>query len=377
MEINSDRYNEVYEKLINIRTFAEDIYGKDRVDLQIPTLEEFDPQCTNIEHLLYIYFPEVHLTNELGQSALLKKLWVRVLISTTGRLVGMFEMCRTHVTVNQLLAGFVHSHISIDSFNRFSSPCLGSGPIRVTQGTLQNGYNEGIWRLFFVELERFVAVESLNGGPFKRLSNIPVVAGYKIETYISLPKGTTKSPLGLHYYNQNTNIINDLYEQFIEKLINDKVITLNYINDRFDIGKPFPQMCLDISNSYIEWYNSLLINENQGWIIENSATLSILKDLIVKGQLTEKEVRVLTKRDINISEKLESKRAITESPFFKFKGEDIYIEIDETIPTEESLNLINLLDIPYIINILNIILTIMNYEGQNNIPQPNKWRKYI
>ena len=59
-----------------------------------------------------------------------------------------------------------------DDFTRFKSPCTGSGPINSTLATLATDYDEGIWQLFCLELDRYVRVESIEGVPYHRLESI-------------------------------------------------------------------------------------------------------------------------------------------------------------------------------------------------------------
>ena len=53
------------------------------------------------------------------------------------------------------------------------TPCTGRGPINSTLSTLAIGYDEAIWQLLCLELDRYVRVESIDGVPHYRLENIP------------------------------------------------------------------------------------------------------------------------------------------------------------------------------------------------------------
>ena len=69
----------------------------------------------------------------------------------------------------------MHSHISsipFGNFTFFQSPCTGSGPINNTICSLSRDFDANLWRLFCLELSKYVEVESIAGTPYHRLEGL-------------------------------------------------------------------------------------------------------------------------------------------------------------------------------------------------------------
>lgn len=124
---------------------------------------------------ILIYYPEVTITNENGQSHEIKDLFVEVPVNGYGYLVSGISFNRATYTLDEFNANYLHSHIStipVDDFEEFQTPCLGSGPIRYTISDLMLGNYSDRWMILAVQIDKLVHVESLQGGPYHRLERI-------------------------------------------------------------------------------------------------------------------------------------------------------------------------------------------------------------
>lgn len=146
-------------------------FGEDKVDIQdVPQNINTPDQEFNV-HIL-VYFPKVKVTNENNKSIIIYDLFARVTVNANGRLENQFELTRSTFTREQFRSGYVHSHLPSYTYCMWHTSCLGSGPIGHTYSRLLVQYDECTWMLFCRELDEYVHVESLRGGPYIRLESV-------------------------------------------------------------------------------------------------------------------------------------------------------------------------------------------------------------
>lgn len=142
----------------DVFSIARDVFGEDNVDMQ--------------SNCILIHWDKITIINENDSSHDILDLYARVRVSMSGCYMAV-DLIRSTFTKDEAVAGYVHSHvIRADRRVEFEPPCFGKGPIRNTIMSITQGYDEDLWRLFFVELDRFVRVESLSGVPYIRMSSI-------------------------------------------------------------------------------------------------------------------------------------------------------------------------------------------------------------
>ena len=198
---------------------------------------------------ILIYFPKVTVTNENDKSIEITKLFVRVVVDEDCSLVGTFTMNRSEFTEDQFRSDYLHSHIcGIPARNgdasRFSAPCLGTGPIRQTCTTLNDGFSEEFWNLFCRELSLYVTRESLEGVPYRHLEHVGIKNGK-----------WSKMDLEPNFY--STHFFEDsVITQFIRDILKDMPFRFNYVNGSYGVAMSPFEWYIAISNKFIEWYNS-------------------------------------------------------------------------------------------------------------------------
>lgn len=137
--------------------------------------------------------------------------------------------------------------IPFGRFTEFKSPCLGSGPIRSTVATLAVGYDEAIWQLFCLELDKYVRVESISGVPYKYLEKIG-----KYDTII----GETDFSMQSTAFNDYSNIFSkEDMKDFVRHLIRDKKLKFNFIRGNYGLAMSYLDYRILISNEFIRWFN--------------------------------------------------------------------------------------------------------------------------
>lgn len=356
------------QKVKSVESIFIDFFGEENIDLQgCPTLEEAEktlrnkvertkqltPQHTTEEIInklnecnsnlldldpnIYVYFPEVRITNESDKYVDIKDLYVKIHLSQTGSLVGSFGLNRTTYTDVQFKNDYMHSHtprIDRSHLQHFLSPCLGSGPIKSTVASLNKEYDESIWRLFCVELQKYIETESLSGGPYRRLED--------------LSNKTMSEVLGWFYVFRYKYTEFYILKDFIKYFLSKKLLKFGYIEGCFTLGMTFMEFHILISNCLIEWIKER-DNSREFW--ESFIHKKIIEIYHIKNG---KLYTINDSGPVNLDEYIGNH-------ILTFKGESKYLNI-EYIKEEKDKNAAYLLNIYYAKVLLNNILNIVNYR---------------
>lgn len=300
---------------------------------------------------ILIYFPTVRITNEYGKYVDIKDLWLKVPFNWEGKSKGYFGMNRSNYPLNHFKGGYMHSHVSsipTGNFENFQTPCTGRGPINSSLSTLAIGYDEAIWQLLCLELDRYVRVESINGIPYHRLENIPVPGMGDAKDRFSMQSLRGVVPW-------NTLFGREQFRPFIKHLLETKKIRFNYVNGSYGLGMSFIDTVVLISNEFISWYNTEY----------NKHTFDIsYADLVSSGVINECIItngKVYVPKPVRGGSSDDYQRYVGRK-ICTFKGRDITLTIDGVLSSEEeSLNRTRILNLQYIEAIVCSILRILNY----------------
>lgn len=306
---------------------------------------------------IIVHFPSVLVTNEYNQCTEVKNLYVKIDLNYNGTMYQKFSFNRAEYQYSHFVNNYMHSHIHsipIDNFENFVEPCLGTGPIGETCYDLRNlpsdyddTYFEDIWRMFCLELSKYVEVESLIGIPYHKLSTLGIT-GRLLDTnntfnYTILPFNRSE-----HFYTQYKDMIKDFIKDFIPK----RKLKFNYINGGYSIGMTYFGYVMTISNNFIEWYNEQYNNRKYTFSLEEFCLDNLLQKCVIYNNnfYTEK----VEKMDIDVSQ-YNGKKVC------KFKGKDISVVIHEK-EGQEVLPSYYIFTPMYSLGILTNILYIINYE---------------
>lgn len=297
-----------------------------------------------------VHFPHVRITNEYDRFIDITHLWAKVGFNWEGKGKGYFGLNRSEYPVIQFRSNYMHSHVSnipTNDFTYFASPCTGSGPINSTMSTLSVDFDDAIWQLFCLELDRYVRVESIAGVPYHRLEQI----------------GAEQLGAGTDHFSMKTlfgdcpvsNFWNNKSERFIKHLLESKMLSFNYQNNQYGLAMSWIEFIVAISNSFIEWYNK---EYNEGTVTENYDRLiteGIIKEAIIQDG---KVYYTQNRRNINPTN---VSRYIGEK-ICTFKGRDITLNITGIISSEDTDNKAVVLNLQYAELILGGILRFLNYS---------------
>lgn len=306
------------------------------------------------EASIIVRFPEVRVSNEHDKFVDIKELYANIKINAHGNIVGTFGLLRADYPISHLIADYAHSHINGVTLNAntFFSPCLGSGPIRNTIMSLVRDCNLNIWMLFCRELDTYVTVESLSGGPYRRLEHItgkkkltPVYMGFTSTRYIE--KFDT-------IYDANTFSILTLKE-FIKYLLKKRAIKFNYSEGCYNLAMSYKDFVISISNCFIDFINNHMERNNTNlnqFSLDNMLSHGLLNEFVIKDN----NFYQITVNEYSISSYLRHNG----KELLRFKNSPVCLNIYDDIEDEEhnTVKLLNFRLSEYIlfhmINYLNI-----------------------
>lgn len=329
------------ESCYNTPVLSDDTLAK----YYLPVMKEYIGYKLFNKLYILVHFPEVRITNEYDKYVDIKHLWAKVMFNWEGKGKGGFGLNRSHYPISHFKSNYMHSHmggIPKSDFTYFSTPCTGSGPINTTMATLAIGYDEAIWQLFCLELDRYVRVESIAGTPYHRLEQILSSEETNVRSDF------TNRAIKREISTSGVSMLND----FIKYLLSNKILPFNYINGSYSVAMSYVDCVVAVSNAFIEWYNDLYLNGKVDYKLPNLLSNKILIKAIIKGG----EIHYVTVRDDDVRE---ASRYNGEHICF-FKGEDITLVIDGA--AEDNDNSTILLNPDYVEEIVFRLLLVLNYR---------------
>lgn len=317
----------------------------------LPIIKEKIANSRFNDLFILIYFPTVRITNEYDKYVDIRDLWLKVPFNWQGKGKGYFGVNRSNYPLNQFQYGYMHSHVASiprGNFENFQTPCTGRGPINSTLSTLAIGYDEAIWQLLCLELDRYVRVESIDGVPYRRLENIPAP-----EMGDARDKFSMQALVGTVHYNHTFG--KEQFKPFIEYLLKTKKLRFNYSNGSYGLGMSFIDTIVLISNEFISWYNTEYNKHTFDISYADLVSLGVINECIITNG------KVYIPRAVRRGSSNDYQRYIGEK-ICTFKGREITLTIDGVLSSEEeSLNRTRILNLQYIEAIVCSILRILNY----------------
>lgn len=224
--------NDIYDIFV-------DYYGDSKVDLQ--------------NNAIIVYWPEVTVENEENDKVTIWDLFCNVQLGQENNAVVFKSMTFLRSTYNKVQwdSNYCHSHVSWYNHNPISQwniCCLGKGPLRKTTERLKTVSTELEWKLYVWELDKYVHVESLKGGPYRKIRKI----GYEL----SILSDGNKNVWNCKITNLQAPVVLVL-KPFMRYLLNNNIIKISYQDGVYKIGEDINELIITLSNTFISWYNSL------------------------------------------------------------------------------------------------------------------------
>ena len=293
---------------------------------------------------ILVHFPHVRITNEYNRFVDINHLYAKVKVLHNGSMNGYFSLNRAEYTYLHISSGYMHSHVSTiptSDFTKFQTPCTGTGPINDTISNLSNEFDSDIWRLFCLELSKYVEVESIAGTPYHRLENL----------------GTSNMGAGENVFRVVNQLryddsIKEIIKEFVPYFIKQGKLKFNYANGSYSIGMSFTEYILVISNEFIDWYNKKYNNKEWRYTFDTLKRSDVLKEGIIANNKIYYEN---SRRNVNSCAAYNGQRMCT------FKGKDVLINIVDINEVKED-NKSIILNTNIALYILSKILRVINYR---------------
>ena len=293
---------------------------------------------------ILVHFPHVRITNEYNRFVDINHLYAKVKVLHNGSMNGYFSLNRAEYTYLHISSGYMHSHVSTiptSDFTKFQTPCTGTGPINDTISNLSNEFDSDIWRLFCLELSKYVEVESIAGTPYHRLENL----------------GTSNMGAGENVFRVVNQLryedsIKGIIKEFVPYFIKQGKLKFNYANGSYSIGMSFTEYILVISNEFIDWYNKKYNNKEWRYTFDTLKRSDVLKEGIIANNKIYYEN---SRRNVNSCAAYNGQRMCT------FKGKDVLINIVDLNEVKED-NKSIILNTNIALYILSKILRVINYR---------------
>lgn len=316
--------------------------------------------CFN-DIFILVHFPRVKITNENDKFVYANHMYAKIQISYNGSMINRFTLNRAEYSYDHISSDYMHSHISgipLNDFTRFLTPCLGSGPIRSTISNLNSEYDEDLWGLFCLELDKYIHTESIAGGPYRRLENI-YTNNRRTNILVSTDFRVIKQF-------SNSSFDKDMFRAFTRYLLMSKKLKFAYNSSGYSIGMSFRDYIITISNMFIDWYNEAFNNDVYTYSLDDL----IRHNIVNKYKITStKIIREVSTRGTNYLT-YNGRKVCT------FKGKDVLVKITDNTNTED-VNTSILLNPDIALYILTKILYILNYKygKQESIQEENRTNK--
>lgn len=294
---------------------------------------------------ILVHFPYVRITNEYNRFVDINHLYAKVKVLHNGSMNGYFALNRAEYTCLHISNGYMHSHISsipTSDFTQFQTPCTGTGPINDTMSNLSREFDSDIWKLFCLELSKYVEVESIAGTPYHRLENLGT-------SNMSTGESVFKVINHLDYYGGD---IEGMIKDFVSYFIKQGKLKFNYANGSYSIGMSFTEYMLVISNEFIDWYNKKFNNKELRYTFDILKGNGVLKEGIIANNKIYYEN---SRRNVNSYAAYNGERMCT------FKGTDVLINIVDLKEVKED-NKSIILNTNIALYILSKILRVINYR---------------
>nr|DAH00866.1 MAG TPA: hypothetical protein [Crassvirales sp.] len=309
----------------------------------------------NFNLSIVVHFPEVVITNEVGQSHKMQDVYTKTSVGADGHMQGYMQLTKTTFSLVEYKCGYIHSHIPkwttkgpYATLLGFSAPCFGSGPIRSTMITLSVGYEPDMWYLYCAEMSEYVETESLKGGPYMRMEDM-------WESNIKLDNFT------LHGLMRSGSSFKDTidFPKFMRYLLDNRVLRFNFDGQIYRLGMSFTDAYLAVSRAFDSYFSDINIR------IRSSQWAYYLADYVV-GDYTLSEPVTLDK----VSDEE------TEDAVLYFKGKAVKLKILGSYDVSKD-NITKALDIVIVSSIVNVILELINNKYGKQATESDKRTLFI
>ena len=322
-------------------------------------------------YAIIVHFPTVVIRNEHDKTHETSHFYIKIELLSSGKMYSGFLVKRSHFTKNELEVGYMHSHCPSGTCNptqNWSSSCLGSGPIQRTEARLNSNCDLDMWMLFCNELERYIQVESLDGGPYIRMSSIPETTstGNSLYNYTNAKDFMAKTNKTV-YNDMRNNIYAGLFKPFIRQYAESFNLPFRRINNFIKPGFTYDEFLINISQAFITYLNDLNLSETD--------VIYIKEYVLVEAAMVNEVINIVSQSRSNRNNWRQYEQYIGYE-IGVFQGNPITFQIVDNVQVQERNNHFRILHPKWALPVLQLIIDLLNNEYGRNT-QTNQTRLYI
>ena len=161
-----------------IKEIFSNYFGEDHVDFSTGSSVGLSKDVL----VITVWFPTRNITNSNGAHRTLRDIFIRVMFLPDGTLYNKFKLARTTFDFEEFNSGYIFSHRIafkssdpkefLEKASIFKEVCLGEGPLIALQNAMiADSKQENIGQ-FCAQIDAYTEWESLEGGPYIRISSI-------------------------------------------------------------------------------------------------------------------------------------------------------------------------------------------------------------
>ncbi len=270
-------------------------------------------------YCVIVHFQDITVSNEHDDSTQIEDIYSSTCISYGGYHSLFNFWYRTTVSGLHYRAAYRHSHLNAGSDPKWLRPCLGSGPITMTMDTLRNTVDLNFWNLFWLELDKCIRVESLEGGPYTYIRDISdggrVVDNFSTFKYAD-PYKLEQSRCG--------KILNEISLRMLQAA----QLQYAFRSNNICIVTPFEDFTVMASNCALDYLHQLY--EGSSEEAENLASNLFSSNWFFVGQITTTG-HILSYDSASLVELPPDRPA-----GFSFKGTPVTFKVRETVENQKT-----------------------------------------
>jgi len=255
-----------------------------------------------------IHYPELKVTNKLNRSIHITDMYVQFHITQQGDIhkKGLLGR-RGSFTESQLEKNYSHSHLPSSATTFFTSFCLGSGTditmsmMMLYEQMLNKNKEEvpNVFNLFLLNLKAYLQYESLEGGPYIKMSTLTdnAVVKSSIIELINLGRYIARNLDNNYFY----DLINGLVKENAIFIINDKLV---FKDDYFE--KLLVSLLISVGFSFSNYPFSFIIYSN-GEVVNKLGSIDLKYKIEGKYVLFKKTKRPVILTNASLTDNFEVK----------------------------------------------------------------------
>lgn len=121
---------------------------------------------------LYIHYPEITITNTVGEVHTMYNLVIKLVSNDSGLTISILSGKKYSYSAKELMHNYVHSHLQPSPGN-WCGFCMGTTPFNnFYQHKFQTNPTEQNFGMFLAQLDSYLVWESLEGRPYKSINDL-------------------------------------------------------------------------------------------------------------------------------------------------------------------------------------------------------------